>query len=42
MGETLTGHDNNVGNPASLARKVLGGGQKKNILISKILYDIVD
>jgi hypothetical protein len=42
MNESLTGHIPTAENPADLATKVLGGGQKRNHLVSKLLYDICD
>ena len=42
MGEILTAHIPSVDNCADLATKVLGGGQKRDHLVSKLLYDIVD
>ena len=40
MGECLTGHIPTNENPADLATKVLPGGQKRNHLISLILYNL--
>ena len=34
MGENLVGHVPSVDNPADLATKVIGGGQKRNHIIS--------
>ena len=43
MGETLMAHVPTAENCADLATKVLsGGGQKRNHLVSKVLYDIAD
>jgi hypothetical protein len=42
MGESLTGHISSQENPADLATKLMSGGQKRNYLVSKILYDIHD
>ena len=42
MGESLTGHIPTAENPADLATKILPGGQKRNHLVAKLLYDIYD
>ena len=42
MGETLTAHISTHENCADLATKVHGGGQKRNHLVSKVLYDLAD
>ena len=42
MGEMLTAHIPSVDNPADLGTKVVPGGQKRNHLVSKLLYDLVD
>ena len=42
MGECLTGHIASVDNPADLATKIIPAGQKRDHLVSLILYDIVD
>ena len=42
MGESLTGHITTMENPADLTTKIIGGGQKRNYLVSKILYDLAD
>jgi hypothetical protein len=42
MGESITGHVSTHANPADIATKVLPGGQKRNHLISLILYDLTD
>jgi ribosomal protein L31E len=42
MGESLTSHISSQENPADLATKLIPGGQKRNYLVSKILYDIYD
>ena len=42
MGECLTTHIRTENNPADICTKVLPGGQKRNHLISLILYDICD
>jgi hypothetical protein len=42
MGKSLTGHISSQENPADLATKLMSGGQKRNYLVSKILYDIHD
>ena len=42
MNESLTGHIPTNENPADLATKVLPGGQKRDHLVGKVLYDICD
>jgi len=42
MGECLTGHIESVENPADLATKLIPGGQKRDYLIGKLLFDICD
>ena len=42
MGESLTGHVLTAENPADLATKIIPGGQKREHLVSKLLYDIFD
>ena len=42
MGEMLTAHIPSVDNPADLGTKVVPGGQKRNHLVSKLLYDLAD
>ena len=42
MGEMLTGHVRTHENVADIATKVLHAGQKRNYLVSKVLYDIAD
>jgi len=42
MGECLTGHVAIVENPADLATKLIPGGQKRDYLIEKLLFDICD
>ena len=42
MGECLTGHISTHENSADLATKIIGGGQKRNHLVGKVLYDICD
>ena len=42
MGESLTGHISTHENSADLATKVIYGGQKRDHLVGKILYDIAD
>ena len=42
MGETLTGHVRTHENVADIATKVLHAGQKRNYLVSQLLYDIAD
>ena len=40
MGESLTGHIRTAENPADLATKVIGNGQKRRSLVNKLLYDL--
>ncbi len=42
MGELLTGHISTHENPADLATKIIPGGTKRDHLVGKVLYDIVD
>ena len=42
MGELLTGHVRTHENVADIATKVLHAGQKRNYLVSQVLYDITD
>ena len=42
MGETLTAHVDTHENLADLATKILLGGMKRNYLIDKIPYHVVD
>lgn len=42
MGECLTGHISTHENVADLGTKVIGGGAKRDHLVSKVLYDIAD
>jgi hypothetical protein len=42
MGETLTGHIDTNENQADLATKIISGGAKRDYLVGKVLYDIVD
>jgi len=42
MGECLTGHVSSKENPADLATKLIPGGQTRDYLIGKLLYDICD
>ena len=42
MDECLTGHVASVENPADLATKLIPGGQKRDYLIEKLLFDICD
>ena len=42
MGESLVGHISSTENPADLATKLIPGGQKRNYLVGKVLYDICD
>ena len=42
MGEILTTHIPTQNNPADIATKVIPGGQKRNHLLSLVLWDIAD
>ena len=42
MGECLTAHVPTLDNLADICTKVIANGQKRNHLLSLILYDIVD
>jgi len=42
MDECRTGHIDTNENPADLATKVINGGAKRDYLVGKILFDIVD
>jgi hypothetical protein len=42
MGECVTAHVPTAQNPADLCTKVLPGGQKRDYLVSLLLYDICD
>ena len=42
MGESLTGHITTVENYADLATKIIPGGKKRDHLMGKLLFDIVD
>jgi hypothetical protein len=42
MGESISGHVPFVENPSDICTKVVPGGQKRNHLISLILYDLCD
>ena len=42
MGESLTGHIPTAENCADLAAKIIPGGQKRDHLVGKLLFDIVD
>jgi hypothetical protein len=42
MGECVTGHVPTKENPADLATKLIAGGQTRDHLIGKLLYDITD
>ena len=42
MGESLTGHIPTAENCADLATKIIPGGQKRDHLVGKLLFDIVD
>ena len=42
MKEIMTTHIDTNENPADLATKIIGGGRKRDHLVSKLLYDIVD
>ena len=42
MNELRTGHIRSAENPGDLATKIHGGGFKRNHIVSKLLYDLVD
>ena len=42
MEEMLTSHIRNAENPADLGTKVIPGGQKRDHLVSKLLFDLTD
>ena len=42
MGDSLTGHIPTAETPADLATKIIPGGQKREYLVSKLLYDIFE
>ena len=42
MGEVITTHVPTQNNPADICTKVISGGQKRNHLVSLILYDLAD
>ena len=42
MGETLTAHVRSHENVADIATKVLHAGQKRDYLVSQLLYDLAD
>ena len=42
MGKSLTGHIPTAENCADLATKIIPGGQKRDHLVGKLLFDIVD
>jgi len=42
MGECLTGRISTMENPADLTANLIPGGQKRDYLIGKLLYDICD
>ena len=42
MGESLTCHIESTENPADIATKLIPGGQKRDYLVSKLLFDICD
>ena len=42
MGESLSGHIPTVENCADLATKIIPGRQKRDHLVGKLLFDIVD
>ena len=42
MGETLTAHVRTAENPADIATKIIPGGRKRDHLVGKVLYHIVD
>ena len=42
MGESLTGHISTHEIPANVATKDLPGGQKRDSLCGKVIYDLTD
>jgi len=42
MGESLTGHIRTAENPADLTKTVIANGQKRCLLVNKLLYDLYD
>ena len=42
MDESLTGHISTHENPADVATKDLSGGQKRDYLCGKVIYDLTD
>ena len=42
MGESLTGHIPTAENYSDLATKIIPGGKKRDHLVGKLLFDIVD
>ena len=42
MGESLTGHIPTAENCVDLATKIIPGGQKRDHLVGKLLFNIVD
>ena len=42
MGESLTGHIPTAENCSELATKIIPGGQKRDHLVVKLLFEIVD
>ncbi len=42
MGECLTGHVSTHDNPTDICTKIMPGGQKRDHLVSLILYDLTD
>jgi hypothetical protein len=42
MGESRTGHASTNDNPADIATKIHGCGQKRNHLVGMVLHDIAD
>ncbi len=42
MGESLTAHIDTKENPADLGTKIIAGGQQRDHLVRKLLFDICD
>ena len=42
MNEMLTAHIRSVDNPADIGTKIIPGGEKRNHLVRKLLYDLAD
>ena len=42
MNEMLTAHIHSVDNPADIGTTIIPGGEKRNHLVRKLLYDLAD